>query len=234
MKKINETNRRRRGRKRKAVNRNTASYNIEKRRRKIIRRQQRREKLESIDWKGEINSKMQLLPVIGKWILKIAVICVLAFAYVWYFGQKVSTVGDSMNPVLSNGDVVLVNRILYNATLPKRGDIIVFQPRGSQNSHYYIKRIVGLPDETVEIVDNSVFINGEKLTEDYDTTEISDAGTAFDEIKLGPDEYFVLGDNRQNSEDSRDSNVGNVKRSYIYGKAWFVVSPRKHFGFIHK
>ncbi len=234
MKKINETNRRRRGRKRKAVNRNTASYNIEKRRRKIIRRQQRREKLESIDWKGEINSRIQLLPVIGKWTLKIAVICVLAFAYVWYFGQKVSTVGDSMNPVLSNGDVVLVNRILYNATLPKRGDIIVFKPRGNQNSHYYIKRIVGLPDETVEIVDNSVFINGEKLTEDYDTTEISDAGIAFDEIKLGPDEYFVLGDNRQNSEDSRDANVGNVKRSYIYGKAWFVVSPRKHFGFIHK
>ncbi len=234
MRKINETNRRRRGRKRKAPNRNTASYNIEKRRRKIIRRQQRREKLESIDWKGEINSRIQLLPVIGKWTIKIAVICVLAFAYVWYFGQKVSTVGDSMNPVLSNGDVVLVNRILYNATVPKRGDIIVFKPRGNQNSHYYIKRIVGLPDETVEIVDNSVFINGEKLTEDYDTTEISDAGTAFDEIKLGPDEYFVLGDNRQNSEDSRDANVGNVKRSYIYGKAWFVASPRKHFGFIHE
>ena len=72
-----------------------------------------------------------------------------------------------MKPVLQNGDVVLVNRIVYNATTPKRGDIIVFKPKGNENAHYYIKRIVGLPGETVEIIENNVYIDCEKLVEDY-------------------------------------------------------------------
>ena len=137
-----------------------------------------------------------------------------------------------MKPVLQNGDVVLVNRIVYNATTPKRGDIIVFKPKGNENAHYYIKRIVGLPGETVEIIENSVYINGEKLVEDYKTTDIDNVGIVSEKIKLGSDEYFVLGDDRENSEDSRSADVGNVKRSYIYGKAWFIVSPGKDFGFI--
>ena len=148
------------------------------------------------------------------------------------FGQKVSTVGDSMKPVLQNGDVVLVNRIVYNASRPKRGDIIVFKPKGNENSHYYIKRIIGLPGETVEIIENHVYINGEKLKEDYKTTDINDVGIVSEKMQLASDEYFVLGDDRENSEDSRNADVGNVKRSYIYGKAWFVVSSKKDFGFV--
>ena len=169
---------------------------------------------------------------IGMWIFKIAVVCLLAFVSVWYFGQKVSTVGDSMKPILRNGDVVLVNRIVYNASRPKRGDIIVFKPKGNENSHYYIKRIIGLPGETVEIIENHVYINGEKLKEDYKTTDINDVGIVSEEMQLASDEYFVLGDDRENSEDSRNADVGNVKRSYIYGKAWFIVSPKKDFGFV--
>lgn len=172
------------------------------------------------------------LPVIGAWLFKIAAVCLMAFVFVWYFGQRVSMIGDSMKPVLENGDVVLVNRIVYNATTPKRGDIIVFKPKGNENTHYYIKRIVGLPGETVEIIENSIYINGEKLEEDYETTKISDVGIVSEKMQLASDEYFVLGDDRENSEDSRNADVGNVKRSYIYGKAWFVVSPRKDFGFI--
>ena len=137
-----------------------------------------------------------------------------------------------MKPVLENGDVVLVNRIVYNATTPKRGDIIVFRPRGNENSHYYIKRIVGLPGETVEILETRVYINGEKLEEDYDTTDIDDVGLLSEPMELASDEYFVLGDDRENSEDSRNADVGNVKRDYIYGKAWFITSPWKNFGFI--
>ena len=169
---------------------------------------------------------------IGMWIFKIAVVCLLAFVSVWYFGQKVSTVGDSMKPILRNGDVVLVNRIVYNASSPKRGDIIVFKPKGNESSHYYTKRIVGLPGETVQIVENRIYINGEKLEEDYTTTKIDTAGIAAEKVKLGGDEYFVMGDNRKNSEDSRSADIGAVKRSYIYGKAWFVVSPKKNFGFV--
>ena len=176
--------------------------------------------------------RMEQITGIGMWIFKIAVVCLLAFVSVWYFGQKVSTVGDSMKPVLQNGDVVLVNRIVYNASRPKRGDIIVFKPKGNENSHYYIKRIIGLPGETVEIIENHVYINGEKLKEDYQTTDINDVGIVSEEMQLASDEYFVLGDDRENSEDSRNADVGNVKRSYIYGKAWFVVSPKKDFGFV--
>lgn len=167
-----------------------------------------------------------------KWVFQIAVVCLLAYVSVWYFGQRVSTVGDSMSPVLKNGDVVLVNRIVYNATTPKRGDIIVFKPKGNENDHYYTKRIVGLPGETIQIIENNVYINGKKLEESYQTSKINDVGIVGEQMKLASDEYFVLGDDRENSDDSRDADIGNVKRSYIYGKAWFVASPRKHFGFV--
>lgn len=141
-------------------------------------------------------------------------------------------VGDSMKPVLENGDVVLVNRIVYNAVKPKRGDIIVFKPKGNDSSHYYIKRVIGLPGETVEILEDKIYIDGEKLEESYEVTAIDDVGVVSGKMELSEDEYFVLGDDRGNSEDSRNADVGNVRRAYIYGKAWFVISPRSSFGFI--
>jgi len=166
------------------------------------------------------------------WIFKIGAVCFLAFVLVWYFGQQISTVGDSMNPVLKNGDVVLVDRLIYNAMAPRRGDIIVFKPKGNENVHYYTKRIIGLPGEDIEIIENRIYIDGVKLDEEYKTTDIDDVGIVDEKIQLAGDEFFVLGDNRANSEDSRNADVGNVKREYIYGKAWFVISPRKDFGLI--
>ena len=174
------------------------------------------------------------LHAVCSWIMQIAVVLLFAFVFVWYFGQRVSTVGDSMSPMLTNGDVVLVNRFAYNVTSPKRGDIIVFKPKGNENSHYYIKRIIGLPGESVEIIEGSIYINGEKLEEDYTASEINDVGIISEKITLGGDEYFVLGDDRDKSEDSRMADVGNVKRSYIYGKAWFLLSPFDRIGFIRK
>lgn len=182
--------------------------------------------------KFEFHIDLGFLAGIAIWIFKIGVVCLLAFVWVWYFGQQVSTVGDSMKPVLSNGDVVLVNRIVYNAMAPKRGDIIIFKPKGNENIHYYTKRIIGMPGESVEIIENRIYIDGEKLEEEYETTDISDVGIANEKIELAEDEYFVLGDNRASSEDSRNADVGNVKREYIYGKAWFVISPRKDFGWV--
>lgn len=189
-----------------------------------------RKSRKKFDFHFQVNLK--LLKTIGLWIFKIGVVCLLAFVSVWYFGQQVSTVGDSMKPVLYNGDVVLVNRIIYNATTPKRGDIIVFKPKGNENDHYYTKRIVGLPGESVEIMENRIYIDGKKLEEEYKTTDIDDVGIVDEKIQLAGDEFFVLGDNRANSEDSRNADVGNVKREYVYGKAWFVISPGKHFGLI--
>ncbi len=169
---------------------------------------------------------------VGRWILEIALVIFFAYFVVWYFGQRVSTVGDSMKPELTNGDVVLVNRLSYSIGSPKRGDVIVFKPKGNENNHYYIKRVIGLPGETVQIVENDIYIDGEKLDEKYETSNITYAGLAGDLITLDSDEYFVLGDDRQNSDDSRDEDVGNVKKSYIYGKAWFVISPLSHLGFV--
>lgn len=173
-----------------------------------------------------------LLRSVAVWIFQIAIVCLIAFVCIWFFGQRVSTIGESMKPVLRNGDIVLVNRIVYDASSPDRGDIIVFKPNGNENSHFYIKRLIGMPGEKVLIQDGKIYINGEELKEKYTTTEIEEAGIAAEEIQLSGDEYFVLGDNRKNSEDSRMADIGTVKRSEIYGKAWFIVSPHEHFGFI--
>ena len=176
--------------------------------------------------------RIEMLRPVAVWAGKIAIVCLFAFVFVWYFGQRVAVVGDSMNPILNNGDIALVNRIVYDATAPKRGDIIVFKPKGNENSHYYIKRIIGLPGEKVQILEGEIYIDGEKLEEDYGVSEITDPGIAAEEIELEGNEFFVLGDDRENSEDSRMADVGNVKRSYTYGKAWFVISPWENFGFV--
>lgn len=210
----------------------TGNVALEKRRRRLEREKRRRKRREEGTWKSLFKSILEFLPYAAGMAFKIFTVFLLAFVYVWFFGQKVSTVGDSMKPVLSNGDTVLVNRIIYNAMAPRRGDVIVFKPKGNKSSHYYIKRIIGLPGETIEIVENSIFIDGEKLEEEYETSGIDDVGIVTDKIKLGNNEYFVLGDDRANSEDSRYTDVGNVKRSYIYGKVWFVSSPWQHMGFI--
>lgn len=202
-------------------------------RRRKIAKSRKNKKVYGVKVKKEKQGfRFDILKSAAVWIGKVAVVCLFAFVAVWYFGQKVATVGDSMSPVLENGDVTLVNRIIYNATAPKRGDIIAFKPKGNENSHYYIKRIVGLPGETVSILEGEVYIDGERLEVDYETSKIDDMGIVDGEMTLDGDEYFVLGDDRENSEDSRMADVGNVKRSYIYGKVWFCVSPGKHFGFV--
>ena len=173
-----------------------------------------------------------LIRTVGIWAFKIILVCLLALVIVFYFGRQVKNSGDSMRPAVLDGYIVLVNRMIYDASKPKRGDIIVFKPNGNENARSYIKRIIGLPGETVQIKDGEIYIDGEKLEEKYETTAIEDAGTASEEITLDGDEYFVLGDNRRNSEDSRMADIGNVKRSEIEGKAWFVLSTKGNFGFI--
>lgn len=148
----------------------------------------------------------------------------LAFVIVLSLGLKTSVIGVSMEPSLYNGQTVFINRFSYKLLSPHRGDVIVFLPNGNQNSHYYLKRVVGLPGEKVQIVGGYVYINGELLNEDESYDKIADPGIAEIEITLGQDEYFVLGDNRNSSEDSRSGNIGPVKKSTIIGKAWFHLS----------
>ncbi len=136
--------------------------------------------------------------------------------------------GASMEPVLSDGDNLLVDR--RATTQIKRNDIIVFTYLYEKKT-YYIKRVIGLPGETVQITDTGdILIDGKKLDDTFGTAKITDAGLAEYPIKLGADEYFVLGDNRNHSEDSRFSDVRNVRSEQIVGRAFFRFFPFDKLG----
>ena len=180
--------------------------------------------------KRDVN--LPLLKEIVSWVVEIAIVLMMAFVLVYFIGMRTSVVGQSMSETLENGDQNLVNRFIYKIVGPKANDVIVFLPNGNEKSHYYVKRVVGVPGDTVQIKDGRVYVNGAEFTEKVDAAAIEDAGLAADPVTLGDDEYFVLGDNRNNSEDSRYANIGNIKREYIIGKAWFVISTGDRFGFI--
>lgn len=147
--------------------------------------------------------------------------------------QPVEVDGKSMEATLSNGNHLLLEKVSYCFDNPERFDVVVFQPYDTDAKMYYIKRIIGLPGETVQIIDNIIYINGEPLEENYGKeNEIRDNGIANDPITLGDDEYFVLGDNRNNSKDSRNESVGSINRESILGKAWCRIWPLNKFGFI--
>lgn len=185
-----------------------------------MRNKRRRRKNLSFHEKPKKKFNKQLFYEILSWGFGIVLAVFLSFVIIMFFGIKTSMVGSSMEPVIYNGQNVLINRVAFNMSSPKRGDIIVFKPNGNKNSHYYIKRVIGLPGETIQISNGKVYINGSILSDDV-STDTKEAGIAATEITLDTDEYFVLGDNRINSEDSRSANIGNVKTSMIEGKAWY-------------
>lgn len=180
--------------------------------------------------KKEIN--IPVIKEVAVWIIEIVIVLAIAFVFVYYIGLRTSVVGQSMSPALENKQEILVNRFIYSVSNPKPNDVIVFLPNGNEKSHYYVKRVIGVPGDTVEVKDGAVYVNGELFEEKVETAAILDPGLASEKITLEEDEYFVLGDNRNNSEDSRYANIGNVKKEYIIGKAWFIVSPYADFGFL--
>ena len=164
----------------------------------------------------------------------IYLLCVLGAVWlvITFVGQRTEVEGASMENTLHNGDNLIVDKLSYRFHDPERFDIIVF-PFQFQDNTYYIKRIIGLPGETVQIMDDgSVYINGEKLEENYGMEVIKPEtiGRAAEPIELGDDEYFVMGDNRNNSSDSRTDMVGNITRENIIGKAWLRIWPVSDFG----
>lgn len=158
-------------------------------------------------------------------IVQIVIVLFMAFVIVYCAGTQVTVVGNSMEPNLKESETVLVNRFTYNLTGLKSGDVIVFLPNGNEKSHYYVKRVIAVPGDKVQIISGLVYVNGEQYAEDFDVEAMRNAGLAEEEIVVGDDEYFVLGDNRNNSEDSRFANLGNIHTDDILGKAWFVISP---------
>lgn len=162
---------------------------------------------------------------IGGAVLYTAVVLGLTFLVLRYVGQRTTVSGWSMYPTLEDGDSLLVDKLSYRFRDPKRYDIIVF-PYQYKEHTYYIKRIIGLPGETVQILNGCVYINGEKLeSETYGYEVMDSAGIAADPLILGEDEYFVLGDNRNNSSDSREPSVGLIRRADIVGRAFWRLRP---------
>ena len=169
--------------------------------------------------------------MISTLVYLLGVLC-LTWLVITFVGQRTEVDGSSMEPMLSNGDNLIVDKISYRFHDPERFDIIVFPFRYEDNT-FYIKRIIGLPGETVQIdAEGNILIDGEVLPEGYGKEVIESPGRAYEEIRLGDDEYFVLGDNRNNSTDSRDPSVGNITRKEIIGRAWLRIWPLEDFGLI--
>ena len=159
--------------------------------------------------------------------LYLLVVLGLTYLLIHYVGQRTVVDGSSMENTLQDGDSLWVDKWRYRFHDPERFDIVVFPPQYNQGT-YYIKRIIGLPGETVQIdLQGNIYIDGEILVESYgrEIIDVDHIGRALEPITLGDDEYFVLGDNRNNSVDSRYEQVGNVKRSSLIGKAIFRFWP---------
>lgn len=161
----------------------------------------------------------------------LGVLC-LVYLVIHFVGQRTQVQGSSMEPMLSEEDNLIVDKISYRFHDPERYDIIVFPFLGAEET-FYIKRIIGLPGETVQIDEKGkIYVDGEVIDDFYGKEVIQDPGRAYEPIELGKDEYFVLGDNRNNSTDGRDPKVGNIKRENIIGKAWLRIWPLDKFGLI--
>lgn len=157
--------------------------------------------------------------------LYILTVLIITYLIVKFVGVRTEVIGPSMQPTLYNGDNLIVEKVSYYFHEPERFDVIVFPFKYAEKTHY-IKRIIGLPGERVTIdEDGNIYINGEILEESYGKEVIKNPGIASENIYLSDDEYFVLGDNRNDSSDSRDPSVGNIRRRDIIGRAWVRIWP---------
>ncbi len=173
---------------------------------------------------------MRFIREFFEFVLYIAIVLVVTFLLVRFVAQRTEVFGTSMVPTLESGDQLIADKITYRFRDPERFDIIVFPYQYAEKT-YYIKRVIGLPGESVRIDEfGNIYINDTLLEENYGNARITDPGVAGKGIQLEDDEYFVLGDNRTVSKDSRFQDVGNIRRSDIIGRAWLRIYPFKRFG----
>ena len=163
-------------------------------------------------------------------VVYVVVLISLAWFLVYAFMGQTIINGQSMSPLLNAEDVCLVDRLKYDLGRPDRFDIVLFERADSEKLN--VKRVIGLPGDNVQIVNGLIYINGERL-EDERIGSISLAGIADNVVELGKDEYFVLGDNADSSEDSRFANIGNVQRKSIKGKLWLKIRPVSEVGLLN-
>ena len=163
-----------------------------------------------------------LMKEIFSWITGIVIAVFLAVTVNYCLGMSTYVVGVSMEPTLYNGQRIFINRLSYKIKGPQAGDVVVFLPNGIRNAHYYVKRVVAVPGDTVQIQDGILYVNGE--ASDLITVKIQEEGIASNELTLGKGEYFCIGDSPGSSEDSRSANIGPVDSEDIIGKVWFRLS----------
>lgn len=166
------------------------------------------------------------------WVFQIVLVLALAAVVAIFFFQSIVMQESSMEPTFQTGEKFFINKMAYKLGSPKRGDIIAFTKDGKDNSAIHIKRVIGLPGERIQIREGKIYIDGEEYKEEGDFPQITNPGLAEDGVTLKSNEYFVLGDNRNNSEDSRFAEVKNVNKKYIEGKVWFCISPFQKMGFV--
>ena len=186
--------------------------------------------MEKFDYADDYEEKKPgILREILGFLVYVAAVVGITFLIITFVGQRTYVSGSSMENTLHHGDNLIVDKITYRFKDPSRYDIIVFPFRYEENV-YYIKRIIGLPGETIQIEDGTIYVDGEVLYESYGREVMKSAGLAADPVTLGEDEYFVLGDNRNDSTDSRDPNVGVIHRDEIIGRAWMRIWPLDGIG----
>ena len=176
----------------------------------------------------QIEETNSLRKIMG-WIVDLVVVVSMAWFVGYGFGTQVRVAGQSMTPGLRGDDVVLMDRLTYDFTDPARFDVVVFEREDHKSN---VKRIIGLPGEVVQVIDNRIYIDEQPLAADRGLDQVILAGIAENPVTLGEDEYFLLGDNRDQSEDSRFANVGNVKREQIRGKVWLRLLPLVDIGLV--
>lgn len=153
-------------------------------------------------------------------LVEIAIVIAISYAITHYGFAKMHVSGSNMEPTLKEGDSVLINKMSYIILSIKRNDVVVVQQDGAGHNYYFIGRIMGLPGERVKIKDGYLYINEKKIEEKYDFPVMENGGLALEDIVLDNDEYFILCDNRNECEDSRNANIGNILKKNIVGKAW--------------
>ncbi len=174
---------------------------------------------------------MAVVKEIFSWITGIVMALFLAAVLNYFFGLRIGMVGVSMEPELVNGQSVMIDRFVYSLSKPDAGDVVVFLPNGNENSHYYMKRVVAGAEDKVQIIQGKLYVNGEESP--WVTEPILEPGIAENELVLKFGEFFCIGDNPNNSEDSRSANIGPVKEEDIVGKAWFKLKQGENkMGFI--
>ena len=153
------------------------------------------------------------------WLFGIFTAIFIAVVLNVFLGVTTNVVGVSMEPALYNGQRIFINSFVYLISSPKAGDVVVFLPNGNENTHYYVKRVVAGPGDSVAIRDGILYVNGEESP--WVEEKLAEAGIAAEEFTVENGEYFCIGDNPGNSEDSRSANIGPVREEDIIGKVWF-------------